>query len=370
MPKDYYNILGINRNASKEEIRKVYKDLAKKHHPDLHKGDKEKEEKFKEINEAYKVLYDEKARSNYDRFGSADEAKFSGFRQGDFGSEGFDFDIGDIFESFFGANQRESYGRERGRDLHLNMEVSLEDVFSGVKKKVEIEKFEECEKCDGTGAKSESDIIRCPDCNGRGTAKRTQRTPFGYFSTTMPCRKCKGTGKYVKDECKSCGGTGRIRKKKTIDIDIPPGISNGNQLRVSGEGEAGERSIPNGDLYITIRILPHKIFERKGDDLYMELPISFVSAAIGAEVEVPTIDGKATLRIPAGTQSDTIFVMRGKGIPHLHGFGQGSQNVKVIVLVPTKLTKRQKELLEEFEEESGEKGKSGLFHKIKHAFSE
>ena len=363
--KDYYDILSVSKNATKEEIKKSYKRLAKKYHPDVQTegaDHKEAEKKFKEINEAASVLGDDEKRSQYDQFGtSADQFGGGGFdpRNFDFGSTG-GFDFGDIFDQLFSGGS--PFGRRRrrgpapGNDLRYDMEITLEEAAFGDTKHISIPKLEQCDECDGSGAKSPSDIVDCPDCNGQGMVRRQQRTPFGIFQTTSTCRKCKGEGKYIKDECRTCDGTGVVRKTKKLEISIPKGAEEGTNLRLSGEGEAGEKGAPSGDLYIVLHQKPHDTFDRRGDDIYIRVPIRFATATLGGEIEVPTLDGNAKLKIPAGTQNNTVFRMKGKGIPYLHDGGQGSQLVETIVAVPQKLSKKQKNLLQDFEAESKNKG--------------
>lgn len=360
--KDYYKILGVGKNASKEEIKAAYKKLAKQYHPDLNKSP-DAAEKFKEINEAAAVLGDEQKKTQYDQFGAAGEqfqGGFSGFDFSDFMSDigGFGMDFDSIFENFFGGGQ---YGgrtrrRQRGSDLRYDMEIELEDAAFGATKTISIPRLEECERCHGTGAEGKSDIINCDQCGGRGVETRTQRTPFGLFSTTTNCRKCKGQGKYIKNKCQECDGKGVVRKTRKIEINIPKGAVDGTNLRVQGEGEAGEKGVSAGDLYIVIRVKQHKIFERHGNDIYIKVPLIFTTAALGGETEVPTLKGKASLKIPSGTQSSTVFRMKGLGIPDLHSHHAGDENVEVFITVPEKLTSKQKKLLEEFERESGKKG--------------
>ncbi|MBI2650364.1 molecular chaperone DnaJ [Candidatus Woesearchaeota archaeon] len=359
--KDYYKTLGVSKNASKEEIKAAYKKLAKQYHPDLNKSH-DAAEKFKEINEAAAVLGDDSKRAQYDQFGTAGEqfqGGFSGFDFSDFMSDigGFGMDFDSIFENFFGGTQR-ARRRQRGSDLRYDLEIELEDAAFGAAKTINVPRLEVCEKCSGTGAESKSDIITCPDCNGRGVTTRTQRTPFGLFSTTTTCRKCQGQGKYIKNECPECDGKGAVRKTRKIEVKIPEGAVDGTNLRIQGEGEAGEKGMPAGDLYIVIHVRQHRIFEKHGNDIYVKVPVSFAIAALGSSIEVPTLKGKANLKIPAGTQSNTVFRMKGLGIPDLHSHHVGDQHVEVFITVPEKLTKKQKELLEEFEKEN--KGK-GLF---------
>ncbi len=360
--KDYYKILGVGKNSSKEEIKSAYKKLAKQYHPDLNKNS-DATEKFKEINEAAAILGDEQKKAQYDQYGAAGE-QFSGggFQQGfdfsdfmsDIGGMGFDFD--NIFENFFGGGRQRTRRRQRGSDLRYDMEIELEDAAFGAEKTISIPRLEECEKCRGTGAESKSDIVTCDECSGRGVSTRTQRTPFGLFSTTSPCRKCRGQGKYIKKECPQCDGKGVVRKTRKIEIKIPQGAVDGTNLRVQGEGEAGEKGTSSGDLYIVIRVKPHRIFERHESDVYIKVPVSFTIAALGSSIDIPTLKGKASLKIPRGTQSGTVFRMKGLGIPDLHNRHIGDENVEVYITVPEKLTAKQKKLLEDFEKENGKKG--------------
>jgi len=363
MAKDYYKILGVSENASKEEIKRAYKRLAKKYHPDLNKSDPDSTEKFKEINEAASVLGDEKKRAQYDRFGTTTEGfgpGASGFDFSDFGFSDFGFDFEDIFDTFFSRGfGRHSRGPRRGADLRYDMEITLEEAAFGVKKHIIVPRMEKCKECNGTGAKSSSDIVTCDKCNGSGHIQQTRRTPFGIFSTTTVCPKCHGEGKIIKNPCPKCEGTGRVHHDRKIEITIPKGIDNNNELRIAGGGEAGVKNGNPGDLYVVIHIKHHEIFEREENDIYCEIPVSFAQAALGSEIDVPTLKGKAKLKIPAGTQTNTIFRMKGKGIPDLHGYGTGSQNIKIIIETPTKLTKKQKEILKEFEKES--KKEKGFF---------
>jgi len=362
--KDYYKILGVGKNATKEDIKSAYKKLAKQYHPDVNKSP-DASEKFKEINEAAAVLGDDQKKSQYDQFGAAGE-QFQGFQQGfdfsdftsDFGSFGFDID--DMVEKIFGGyNPRRERRKQRGSDLRYDMEIELEDAAFGATKTISVPRLEQCEKCRGTGAESTSDIVTCDECDGRGVTTRTQRTPFGLFSTSTTCRKCRGEGKYIKSRCPECDGKGAVRKTRKIEIKIPAGASDGTNLRVQGEGESSGKDSASGDLYIVVHVKPHRIFERRGNNIYAKVPVHFSTAALGGELEVPTLKGKASLKIPAGTQSNTVFRMRGQGIPDLHSNHLGDENIEVYITVPEKLTKKQKQLLEEFEKEN--KSKKGSF---------
>lgn len=359
--KDYYKILGVGKNSTKDEVKAAYKKLAKQYHPDLNKSP-DASEKFKEINEAAAVLGDDQKKSQYDQFGTAGEQPqggFSGFDFSDFMSDtgGFGFDIDDMVERIFGGySPRRERRRQRGHDLRYDMEIELEEAAFGAMKTINIPRLEECRKCQGTGAESKSDIAACDECGGKGVQTRTQRTPFGLFSTTSTCRKCRGEGKYIKNECPECDGKGVVRKTRKIEVKIPKGSVDGTNLRIQGEGEAGEKGAGSGDLYIVIHVNPHKVFERHNSDIYLKIPVSFTIAALGSSIEVPTLKGKADLKIPAATQSGTVFRMKGLGIPELHSHHTGDQLVEVYITVPEKLTAKQKKLLEDFEKEGDKKG--------------
>lgn len=370
MAKDYYDILGVGKNATKEDIKKAYKKLAKKYHPDLNK-DSGASDKFKEINEAAAVLGDEKKREQYDRFGTTAE-QFSGYQDfGGFGGFGGGFDFEDIFDSMFGGNPffgGRRRGPRRGRDLSLDIEITLQEAAFGVKKKISIPRLEKCRTCNGKGAESESDIETCSSCNGTGQVKRTMKTPFGMFATTSSCDVCRGEGNVIKKPCKECKGAGRVEKHRKIEVEIPQGVETGSQLRIANEGEAGERNSGPGDLYVTIHVLEHEEFDRKGSDLYTERAISFAQAVFGDEIEVPTLDGKARMTIPSGTQTHTLFRLKGKGVPRLRGSGRGDEYVRVVVKTPSKLTKKQKEALMEYARLSKEEiSHKGFFSKLKEA---
>jgi len=374
MAEDYYETIGVKKDASKEEIKKAYKKLAKKFHPDLNKSP-DAADKFKEINEAAAVLTDDNKRQQYDQYGTTAEG-FQDFRGYDFGSANFNFEdimggFDNIFENFFGGGRRRRTrgGMRRGADLRFNLEIDLEQAAFGTKKTIVIPRLEECTKCNGSGAKSDSDIITCDQCQGSGVIRRTQRTPFGIFSTQSTCNRCHGEGKTVKEECKKCDGTGRIEHKAKLEIQIPGGVDTNSRLRVRGEGEAGVKGGPAGDLYVVIYVEDHPVFDRRGDDIYLEVPISFTQATMGDTIEVPTLKGKAKLKIPKATQTNTIFKIKDKGIKHLEVSGQGSQMVKVIIQTPDKLTKKQKELLKQFEKESKNKPYESFLKKIKKFFS-
>ncbi len=360
MAKDYYEILGIPKNASREEVKKAYKLLAKKYHPDLNK-DARATEKFKEINEAAAVLGDPDKRARYDQFGSADEQQshggfsrgFGGFDFSEFTGGNFDFD--DIFESFFGGARRQSRESE-GISLQYNLEIDLLDIIKGNRKTIELTRNEQCSTCNGSGARKSSDIEVCQKCGGQRYVRVERRTPFGIFSTTGPCKDCKASGRKILHECKDCDGTGIVRRHRKLTLTIPAGADDQMRLRISGEGEAGQHGAPPGDLYVVLHVRPSSQFERKGNDLWITKIIPFSLAALGGEIDVPTVDGDVVLQIPQGTQPGTVFRIKDKGIPFLGRESRGSQHIKVDIEIPNKLTKRQRELLEEFNQESSKKG--------------
>ncbi|MBN2881127.1 molecular chaperone DnaJ [Candidatus Woesearchaeota archaeon] len=372
MAKDYYETLGVSKDASSEEIKKAYKKLAKQHHPDLNNHSKESEEKFKEINEAYSVIGDEKKRSNYDRFGSSDNnyQGFSGFNEGDFGFSGFGggADFEDIFSSFFGGGSRggRRHQSQRGADLEFELVINLEDSVFGAKKTITIPRHETCSDCNGSGAESSSDVQTCPVCHGAGVEYRQMRTPFGIMRQSVTCSACGGQGKTIKNKCKTCHGTGRVKQTRKIEIAIPAGIDNGQRIRMTGEGEAGLNKSLAGDLYLHISIEEHEFFERDEYDLLCQVPISFSVAAIGGKVDIQTIDKKnVELKIPAGTQSHTTFRIPNEGVTKLHTKSRGNLYVTVVVEVPKSLTAEQKQLLKEFDKGSKKKK---FFNRIKKIF--
>ncbi|MBT7902999.1 molecular chaperone DnaJ [Candidatus Woesearchaeota archaeon] len=376
MAKDYYNTLGVSKNASQEEIKKAYKKLAKKFHPDINKEVKSAD-KFKEISEAASVLTDSKKREQYDQFGSSD---FQGYQggQGGFNSDFSDnFDFGDVFESIFGGgspfggSRRRKAGPKRGSDLRYDLEIELEDAVNGIEKTIIIPRYETCTKCKGSGAKSDSEIITCSNCKGSGVVRQTQRTPFGIFSSTSTCRTCHGEGKTIKEYCLVCDGAGRVENNRKIKVKIPAGVENNMTLRMPEEGEAGEKGGRKGDLYVVIAVAQHKIFERRNTNLYMDCPISFITATLGGEIEIPTIKGKAKLKVPSGTQSNTILRMKNKGVPHINSDSCGDQMVKVIVHTPSSLNKTQKDKLKAFAKSMGDKitPQKGFFDRLKSTFT-
>jgi len=348
--KDYYEVLGINKDASDEEIKKAYRKLAMKHHPDRNPDNPKAEEHFKEAKEAYETLSDEQKRAAYDQYGhAAFEAGGMGggspFGGGGGGAGNFDF--GDIFGDIFGG-ARGGSGRNsphRGSDLRYNLEVTLEEAARGAQKQIRIPTMQECETCKGSGAKPGTSASTCQTCAGHGQVRMQQ----GFFSIQQTCPRCHGSGKQITSPCNSCHGAGRTKQHKTLEIKIPAGIDTGMRLRHSGHGEAGSNGAPSGDLYVEIHIKPHNVFQREGDDLHCEMPISFCTAALGGEIEIPTLDGKASIKIPAETQSGKVFRLRGKGIKGMRTNANGDLHCHVIIETPSKLTERQKELLNEFE---------------------
>ncbi|RJP23534.1 MAG: molecular chaperone DnaJ [Candidatus Abyssobacteria bacterium SURF_5] len=345
--RDYYEVLGIPRGATEDDIRKAYRRLAMKHHPDRTQGDKESEEKFKEIAEAYAVLTDPEKRANYDQFGHAGV----GAGMNDFGFGSFGDIFGDIFEDFFGARTDTRRSRvQKGDDIVYNLDLTLEEAFEGFEREISIPRLDNCDICGGTGAEPGSGQAVCPVCRGAGRVRQTQ----GFFSITRTCHRCMGAGAVLENPCRKCKGEGRIRTTRKLRITVPAGVDNGSRIRYRGEGEAGARGGPNGDLYLMINVREHDFFKREGDNLICEVPVSFPQAALGAEIRVPTLDGKISLKIPKGTQSHHIFRVKGKGMPGLRSHGRGDLFVRAVIETPTKLNDRQRELLEEFAKISGE----------------
>lgn len=373
--RDYYEVLGVDKNASDADIKKAYRKLAKQYHPDVNQGDTSAEAKFKEANEAYEVLGDSQKRAKYDQFGHAgtEGNGFGGF-EGGFGD--FDFGgIGDIFETFFGGgggrSSRTRNGPQKGADLKYSMEISFEEAAFGAEKEVTINRMENCSTCNGSGSKPGTSPTSCKHCNGTGQIQYKQNTPFGQFVNMKTCDVCHGEGKIITDPCTQCSGKGKIRKSAKIKIKVPAGIDDGQAISLRGEGEPGTKGGPSGDLYISIRVRPHQIFQRQGNDVYCDIPITFVQAALGSELEVPTIDGKVKYSMPEGTQTGSVFRLRNRGIPYIRGGGRGDQFVKVIVEVPKKLNDKQKEMLREFADVSGDdthEQRKGFFDKMKDAF--
>lgn len=360
--RDYYEVLGIQKGASEDEIKKAYKKLARKYHPDMNPGDKEAEEKFKEVNEANEVLSDPEKKARYDQFGFAGVDPNYGAGAGGAGGfgGGFDFgDLGDIFGSFFGGGfgggqRRNPNAPQRGESIRASVSVSFTDAAFGCEKSVTLERSEMCGTCKGNGCAPGTTPEVCPDCHGTGTVQVRRQTPMGVFASNGPCRKCGGTGRLIHQPCPDCRGGGTVRKRKTIQVTIPAGIDHGQTISLRGQGNAGKNGGPAGDLLITVMVQPHDLFRRDGVDVFCEAPITFTQAVLGAELEIPTIDGKVKYSIPEGTQTGTVFRLKGKGIPVLNGRGRGDQYVTVTIETPRNLNKEQKEALRKFSETVGE----------------
>jgi molecular chaperone DnaJ len=372
--RDYYEVLGVGRNASEEEIKRAYRRLAVKFHPDKNPDDPHAEEKFKELGEAYDVLMDSDKRAAYDRFGhdafAVGHAGFGGFHdpfdifREVFGGGGFG---GGIFETFFGGVGARGEDRQRGSDLRYDMQITLEEAAFGVEKEIEIEKLDTCDKCHGSGAEHGSRAITCPTCGGRGQVISSR----GFFHVSQTCPRCRGAGEVLEKPCPRCHGEGRVQKLSRVKLKIPAGIREGSRLRSSRNGEAGIRGAPAGDLYVVIDVKEHKIFQREGDSLYCEVPISFSFAALGGEVDVPTLEGRAHLKIPAGTQSGQVFKLRGKGIVNVNGRDRGDLLARLIVEVPSRLNAEQRSKLEEFAALCGEENtplRKSFFERAKEFF--
>ena len=379
--RDYYEVLGVSKGASDDEIKKAYRKLAKKYHPDMNPGDKEAEAKFKEVNEAYSILSDSEKRARYDQFGHAgvDPNYGAGGPGGGFG--GFDMgdiDLGDIFGSFFGggfggfggSTSSRRNGPQKGESLRASLTISFEEAAFGCEKEINLNRTEECEACHGSGAEPGTTAETCPDCRGTGVVRVQQRTGGFAFSSTAPCSRCRGTGKIIHTPCKACGGSGSVKKSKRVTVSIPAGIDDGQAISLRGQGNAGKNGGPAGDLIVAVHVKPHPQFHRDGTTVLYEQPVTFYQAVMGAELEIPTIDGKVKYNLPAGTQTGTTFRLRGKGIPELRGRGRGDQYVTVRVQVPTSLNGEQKEALRAFAEAMGEdvpeeSGLKGFFDKHK-----
>ncbi len=366
MAKDYYQTLEVDKSATDADLKKAYRKLALKYHPDRNPGDASAEEKFKEINEAYACLSDSQKRANYDQFGTAEGAGagFGGAGFGDF-SANFGDIFGDMFGDLFGGDPgRRRTRATRGHDLRYDLNLNLKDAVFGIEKELKIPRWEDCSTCSGSGAKPGTNPSTCRTCGGTGQTKLQQ----GFFTIARTCNSCGGEGKIITDPCTTCSGQAKVRKERTVSLKIPAGVDTGVKLRVTGEGEAGSHGGPPGDLYVVMNVEPHPFFKRKDNDLLCEVPISFVQASLGGEIEVPTISENATIKIPAGTPSGRVFHLKGKGVPKLGSYGKGDQFVTVFIDVPKKLTVRQKELLHEFAEISGDDIAKGFMDKIKDMF--
>ena len=359
--RDYYEVLGVDKSASEDEIKRAYKKMARKYHPDLNPDNKEAEEKFKEVNEAYEVLSDSDKKARYDQFGFAgvDSNYGAGAGGGAYGAGGFDFgDLGDIFGSFFGGGfggaRANPNAPQRGESIRLGVTISFEEAAFGCEKEVNVDRYETCNTCHGSGCADGTSPEVCPDCHGSGQVQVRRQTPMGVFATTSPCGRCGGKGRIIKTPCTACRGSGLERKRRTIQAKIPAGIDNGQTISIRGQGHAGKNGGPSGDLLITITVRPHELFRREGTSVLCEAPITFAQAVLGAELEIPTIDGKVKYDLPEGTQSGTTFRLKGKGIPELNGRGRGDQYVTVYIETPRNLNREQKEALKKFAESVGD----------------
>ncbi len=363
--RDYYEVLGVAKTASDDELKKAYRKLAKQYHPDMNPGDKGAEAKFKEINEAYEVLSDKDKRAKYDQFGHAGVdpnfggGGFGGYGDfGDFGDFGFGDILGDLLGGGFGGRSANRSGPQRGESLRAGVTISFEEAAFGCEKEISLTRLESCESCHGSGCAPGTTAEVCPDCRGSGTVRVQQRMGGMAFTSSAPCSRCRGTGKIIHQPCKSCGGGGNVRKQRKISVSIPQGINDKQAVSLRGQGNAGANNGPAGDLIVEVRVKPHPYFQREGTSVLYECPVSFYQAAMGAELEIPTIDGKVKYTLPAGTQPGTTFRLRGKGIPELRGRGRGDQYVTVQVRVPTSLTNQQRDALQAFAEAMGESAPS------------
>ena len=359
--RDYYEVLGVSKNASEDEIKKAYKKLARKYHPDMNPGDKEAEEKFKEVNEANEVLSNPEKKAKYDQFGFAGVDPNYGAGQGGYGGAGgFDFgDLGDIFGSFFGGGfggggRRNPNAPQRGESIRASLSVEFTEAAFGCEKSITIDRSEQCPTCKGKGCAPGTTPEVCTECHGTGTVTQAQRTPFGMMQSQTVCPKCRGKGQIIHQPCPDCRGAGAVRKRRTIQVNIPAGIDNGQTISLRGQGHSGKNGGPAGDLLITVMVRPHEIFRRDGTAVFCEAPITFTQAVLGGTLEIPTIDGKVKYDIPEGTQTGTVFRLRGKGIPVLNGRGRGDQYVTVNIETPRNLTREQKDALKKFSESLGE----------------
>jgi len=368
--RDFNEVLGVDKGASEEEVKKAYRKLARQYHPDVNKA-ADAENKFKEVKDAYETISDPNKRATYDRYGHVDPNQgMGGGGQGDMGG------FGDIFDMFFGGgggggNRRNPNAPQRGSDLQYSMTIDFKEAVFGKELDLTIPRTEDCGNCHGNGAKPGTKPETCSTCKGTGQQEVIQNTAFGRIVNRRVCSTCNGQGAIIKEKCGECHGSGKVKKQREIHVKIPAGVDEGAQLRVSGEGEAGTRGGPPGDLYVVIRVKPHEFFDREGDDIYCEIPLTFTQAALGDDIEIPTLTEKVKLKIPAGTQTNTYFRLKGKGVPRLRGYGQGDQHVKVTVVTPTSLSDDQRELLREFANQSGESThaqQKSIFERFKKAF--
>lgn len=370
--RDYYEILGVPKTATEAEIKNAFRKQAKTCHPDLHPGDKAAEARFKELNEAAEVLGDPEKRAKYDQFGHAAFDPSMGGQnpfEGGFGGFGFSDIFDQMFGGGFGGGTRTQNGPVAGNDLRYSMTLTFEEAAFGVRREILIPREESCSTCGGTGAKPGTQPVRCTTCGGTGQVRTQQNTILGSFTATRPCSACRGTGKLIKEPCQDCKGTGRVRRNTRIVVNVPAGIDNGQTISMRGEGEAGLRGGPRGDLYISVTVRPHKLFQRRGYDLYLEMPIPFTTAALGGEITVPTLRESVRYTVPAGTQSGATFRLREQGVPRLHNQGRGDLLVKVYIDVPKKLTEEQRHLLTQFAATQGggrpRGGKKSIFSKLR-----
>lgn len=367
--RDYYEVLGVSKNASDQELKRAYRKLAMQYHPDRNPGDKEAEEKFKEAAEAYGVLSSPETRARYDRFGHAgvgsSAASAGGWPSGDFG--GFEDILGDLFGDFFGNRTSRRRGPQRGSDLRYDLEITLEQAATGYKTQIRVPRLETCEPCRGSGAAPGTAPVTCSQCGGSGQVRFQQ----GFFSVSRTCGQCRGSGRTITDHCKACRGAGLIEKEQNLEIKIPAGVDTGARLRISGEGEAGPNDGPRGDLYVFIQVKEHDLFERQSNNLYVNVPITFSQAALGAEISVPTLDGETTLTVPEGTQTGSIFSLKGKGIVSLQGQGRGDLFVVTSIITPAKLSREQRKLFEQLaqlEEKQAQQASRTFGDKVKDIF--
>src|SRR5262249_7109541 len=370
--QDFYEVLGVSKSASADELKTAYRKLAMKHHPDRNPGDKSAEQKFKEISEAYDVLKDDQKRAAYDRFGHAAFEQGGARGPGDFGFSGGFADIFDeMFGEFMGGGRRGQGGPSRGSDLRYNLEISLEDAFRGKQTTIRVQTLVACDQCKGGGAEAGSRPIACPTCYGRGRVRAQQ----GFFTMERTCTTCQGTGRVIDNPCKACGGQGRTRREKMLSVNIPAGVEDGIRMRLAGEGEVGVRGASAGDLFVFISVAPHRIFQREGPNIHFRVPLPITTAALGGAIEVPTVDGSRTrVSVPAGTQSGHQFRLRGKGMTVLRSAARGDMFIEAIVETPRNLTKRQQELLREFEKEGENRSthpeSEGFFARVKEFFED
>lgn len=379
--RDYYEVLGVSKDASADDLKKAYRKLAKQYHPDMNPGDKTAEAKFKEVNEAYEVLNDPAKRQRYDQFGHAGvDPSYGAGGSGFGGAGGFGgFDVGDIFESFFGGSfggfggssrTRNPNAPIRGNDINVTIGLSFMEAAKGCKQKIQIQRLEQCETCGGTGAKKGTSPEPCSECGGTGQVKVQQRTPIGIIQTTRTCSRCNGKGKVIKEPCSDCRGMGRVRHSRTLEVSVPAGIDDGQTFMLRGQGDQGINGGPAGDVNIMVTLRPDELFERDGFDVWCDIPITFSQAVLGDEITVPTIDGKVKYEVPEGTQSGTVFRLRNKGIQYVNGRGRGDQYVKVNIEVPRNLSSKQKDVLKDFEKLSSDKNyekRKTFFDRLKDA---